>query len=99
MTFSLVQAAEAFNQQQLKSNPAVSADLPRAVKLTMFMQHVQTLGTDMDQWTEDEWIAAMKQFGITGDDAIDMLEDVASWGMVDNFEWETPLEVMTGKTP
>lgn len=99
MSFSLVEAAEAFNSQTLRSNPAMPDDLPRNVKLTLFMQHVQTLGTDMDQWTEDEWIAAMEQFGITGDDAIDMLEDVASWGMVDNFEWETPLEIATGGKP
>lgn len=88
--FSLVQEATKY-AAQLQSNPPA----PQSVRLTLFLHHVQGQGADMGQWTETEWFAAMKQFGINEEDALLLMEDVASWGMADKAGWETPLQVLT----
>ena len=61
-------------------------------QLNAFIRDVQSRGYDLSEWTEPDWRGALEAFGIEGDRAVDALENVAGWGVVDNFVWASPSE-------
>lgn len=91
MSSNLLDLVQEFDGS-LKENPAPSS----SIKYVMFLQQIQNRGADMSRWSEDDWSAALRKLGVPEDDIPEVLEDVASWGMVDNFEWATPIEIKAG---
>lgn len=69
---------------KLQQNPP----LDYGVRVNQFVDAVQSKGQDLSQWGEDEWRAALEKLGVPDEAVFDMLENVASWGVVDNYVWE-----------
>jgi hypothetical protein len=61
-----------------------------AVMLNQFLYEIQKSGNDLSSWDEEDWREALLRFGFAEEDLPDALENLASWGVVDNFVWEVP---------
>lgn len=87
----LSQLAEEFFRNEYVPNRAGTTvrriEDPSAA-LTDFLHYVQSRGADMARWTEVEWIDVLvNKFQVLGDRVVDHLEQVASWGVVDDALW------------
>ena len=76
-----------FMRSEHRRNPA-----DPALSLNLFVNDIQSKGYDLSEWTETDWLSALNDFDIHGDKAIDALENIAGWGVVDNFVWASPSE-------
>lgn len=80
---TLIDFAEQF-AKRLHQNPRLDA----SSRVTQFVSEVQASGEDLGKWDEDTWILALRKLGLSDDQIAAALEDVASWGVVDNYVWE-----------
>lgn len=80
---TLIDFAEQFSQR-LHQNPRLDS----ASRVTQFVAEVQASGEDLGKWDEDTWILALRKLGLSDSQIAVALEDVASWGVVDNDVWE-----------
>lgn len=80
-----------FLSEDIKENPDSEYDDPE-MRLTRFMHQMQQAGNDVSSWNEEDWEAALLKLGFDEDDIFAALENVASWGVVDNYDWESPTE-------
>jgi hypothetical protein len=87
---SLDRLAQEFIQQDgsLLDNP----DDPE-ITLNEFVLTLQKEGADVSQWDEAQWTKVLtERFGINEELVPDALENLAAWGVVDNFVWESDAE-------
>ena len=82
---SLIDLAEQFKARP-RSNPAV---VDKEARVNEFLLNLQSSGADLGKWTENEWILALRKLGLNDEEIADSLENVAGWGVVDNFSWES----------
>lgn len=67
------------------SNPLVRQVVDPNAALTGFLLNLQQGHNDIDGWTEAEWKDVLQsELGVGDDDLSDLLENVASWGVVDD---------------
>lgn len=72
-----------------RHNPPLDSD----ALFNDFLAQVQAEGKDLSEYDESEWRAVMPDFGIEDADlVIDALENLAGWGVVDRFVWESDVE-------
>ena len=83
---SLILLVDQFNKRPLHNPPVGDV----RVRVEEFIAEVQAGGADLGRWTEDEWIRALRKLGLNDEQIADELENVASWGVVDNRTWEDP---------
>lgn len=58
-----------------------------------FLAQVQRQGKDLSEYDESDWRTVLPDFGLDdADRAIDALENLAGWGVVDDFVWESDVE-------
>jgi hypothetical protein len=58
-----------------------------------FLNQIQEQGKDLSEWDESDWRGVMSEFGLETEGAVlDALENLAGWGVVDNYTWETTTE-------
>lgn len=74
-----------------RMRPNASGDVME-IAFRIFVHELQKRGVDLNEWGEEDWFLAMEKFGIHDDRAMAMFEDMSSWGIVDNRQWESPLE-------
>lgn len=59
--------------------------------LTEILVQLQGRGADMARWSMDDWEHVLAaEFGIDADHMPDYLEEIATWGAVDDAFWEEP---------
>lgn len=52
---------------------------PDRKKTANFLAYVQGKGTDLQSFTESQWSDVADEMGLSDDDRLDFLEEVASW--------------------
>ena len=86
MSSLLLELADQFSKRPQRNPPVKDVD----TRVNEFIAEVQAKGLDLGKWTEDEWILALRKLGLDDEEIADALENVAGWGVVDNFSWESP---------
>jgi len=86
MQSGLDELVSVFKAQHMRENPGDDTEMT----LNAFLYEIQKSGNDLSSWSEDEWWEALRRFGFDEEDIPDALENVAGWGVVDNFVWALP---------
>jgi uncharacterized tellurite resistance protein B-like protein len=90
----LMGLADQYFSRQMTPNASDLAQAPDepTAALSGFLMQVGHSGGDLDSWSEEQWEQVLSEkFGIGEDYMADALEQVASWGVVDN-DWYEPEE-------
>lgn len=75
-------AGEFMHKDKLQANPDDSG-----VRVNEFVAELQAQGADVGRWSEEQWFEALRKLGVPEDDLADEMENLASWGVVDNGVW------------
>lgn len=79
----LAELFEDYRSAELTANP----EMPSGMTFTDFIHFVQSNHNDIGSWTEDDWVTAALACGVREERLCDAMEEVASWGVVDNYQW------------
>lgn len=74
----------------MRPNPPLD---PQALFNDFLNQIQEHKGQDVSEFSEEEWRRVLPEFGIEDPDQIvAALENLAGWGVVDNYVWSSPIE-------
>ena len=83
----LTQADEYLSAFDVIPNP------PPDILLDGFCEALQAGGHDLGEYTEEEWLDALERLGYAPEDSFGLMEQAASWAIVDVDTWVDPAAI------